>query len=163
MRKPGRPEKLNSELIKKISDLIRLGNYNYVAARACGVAKSTFYKWIEKGEADKEAGKDTIYSKFKDEIELAEAEAEVALVNKWRMMITDNPDYRQIKDFLIARWKQRWGQQIEISGKVQIDEGVDDAYVEEIYNQIRDRLFAKDKDAGIVDGSKTRNAQRGKG
>lgn len=159
-KKVGRPEKLNKELADKIAGLVRIGNYNYVAARACGISKATFYKWIEKGEEDKSKGKDTIYAYFSEAIGLAEAEAEVSLVNKWRMLITDNPDYKQIKDFLIARWKQRWGQQLEISGKVQLEEGVDEEHIEAIYDKLRDRLFGKIEDAGSMDSGKAHKSQR---
>lgn len=37
------------ELQDRIVGLIRAGNYAEVAARACGIAKKTFYDWLQRG------------------------------------------------------------------------------------------------------------------
>lgn len=47
---PGRPPKLNDELIKNIADLVRAGAYPWVAAAAYKVPLSTYHEWMMRGE-----------------------------------------------------------------------------------------------------------------
>ena len=39
------------ELTTRIVDLVRAGNYIETAAKAAGIHKSTYYAWMERGEA----------------------------------------------------------------------------------------------------------------
>jgi transposase-like protein len=48
-----RPTKLTPELREKIAALVREGNYAGTAAVACGIAESTFYDWMRRGEGSK--------------------------------------------------------------------------------------------------------------
>ena len=63
--------KLNSELTKNICENIKNGIPFVYACKLCGISKSTFYNWYNKGEkAD-----DGIFKEFYDEVEKAKAEA----------------------------------------------------------------------------------------
>lgn len=78
----GRKSVLDQELIARIAQMIRAGNYVEVACAAAGVSRQTFYNWLAEGEADKAA---PIYKEFRDRIDAARAEGEarnVALIAK---------------------------------------------------------------------------------
>lgn len=54
----------NKEAIKVFLEGIQLGQTIKDSAEFSNIAPSSIYLWVEKGEADKEAGKKTIYSDF---------------------------------------------------------------------------------------------------
>ena len=47
----GRHTKLTPEVHQQIVAFIRAGAYDWVAAEAAGIGKSTFYRWLERGAA----------------------------------------------------------------------------------------------------------------
>ena len=47
----GRPTKLTPAVHQQIVTFIRAGAYDWVAAEAAGIGKSTFYRWLERGAA----------------------------------------------------------------------------------------------------------------
>lgn len=55
----------------KLVSLIQVGNYAEVAARACGISKDTFYKWLLRGGKGEEP-----FKALADAIETAAAEAQ---------------------------------------------------------------------------------------
>jgi len=68
----GNKLKLNSELIDAICERIRVGSYPYIAAAACGVSKSTYYRWMATAERK---GARKIYRELKDRVSEAAAAA----------------------------------------------------------------------------------------
>jgi len=62
---------LTPELQRKLVTLIKVGNYAEVAARACGISKDTFYKWLLRGGKGEEP-----FKALADAVEHAAAEAE---------------------------------------------------------------------------------------
>lgn len=46
----GRKTKLTDELQQQIVSYIRAGAYDWVAAQATGIGKTTFYRWMQAGE-----------------------------------------------------------------------------------------------------------------
>lgn len=79
-RAPGTNQPLNTaagetlltpELQTRIVNMIRAGNYAEVAARACGIHKSTYYDWLLRGGRGEEP-----YRFLADAVESAAAEAE---------------------------------------------------------------------------------------
>lgn len=54
----------NKEAIKVFLEGIQLGQTIKDSAEFANISPSSIYLWVEKGEADKEAGKKTIYSEF---------------------------------------------------------------------------------------------------
>jgi hypothetical protein len=65
-----RKTKLTPEVQQKIVDAILEGAYDWVAARAAGIHKDTFYFWLQRGEAG-----ESPYSDFSDAIDHARAVA----------------------------------------------------------------------------------------
>ncbi len=70
----GRPGKLTPEVHQRIVAFIRAGSFAWVAAEAAGVSKSTFHRWLQRGEQE---GSEP-YCEFADEVRQAQAQARVA-------------------------------------------------------------------------------------
>jgi transposase len=71
----GRPTKLTDELRDEIVALVEVGNFPETAAEACGVDRSTFYRWKNRGDDGEEP-----YRDFCDAIARARAKAKVDLL-----------------------------------------------------------------------------------
>lgn len=73
MAKPiGRPSKLTPEITAKICDHIDSGAYVEVAAQACGIGRTTLYRWLKDNED------------FRDAVKTARANAMVASIRMVR-------------------------------------------------------------------------------
>lgn len=70
----GRPTKLTPALQARILKLVREGNYPETAAASLGVGRTTYYRWMERGE--KCAKGDEAYRDFRDALLRAKATAE---------------------------------------------------------------------------------------
>lgn len=117
----GRPSKLTPELQERIVLLIKAGTYRETVCAMVGIARSTLYEWMRRGQLSDQENE---YTRFYDEIlkALAWSEArDVAIVNQ-----------HAEKDFRAARWKlerrfpERWGRlrsrkTEEISGEASED------------------------------------------
>jgi len=68
--------KLTDDRRHKICLAIEAGNYNVVAAQACGVGETTFYRWMREGEEATSGAKREFWMAVKD----AEAKAETSNV-----------------------------------------------------------------------------------
>ena len=66
----GRPTKLTSEVHQTIVEYIRAGVFSHVAASAAGISKTTFHRWMRRGE--REPG---IYRDFMENVQQAQAQA----------------------------------------------------------------------------------------
>jgi transposase len=62
-RPTGRPCKLTPNIQARIVEAVTVGAYRAQAAQYAGIGVSTFYRWLETGEADATEG---IMSKFRD-------------------------------------------------------------------------------------------------
>ena len=69
----GRPTKLTSQIQNRIVALLEEDNYRETAADKGGIARSTFYNWMKRGEKEG----DGIYHEFSKAVLKAEAKAEV--------------------------------------------------------------------------------------
>ena len=94
--------KLTPDVTHKICDLIRNGQYKESAARAAGVAKSTFFLWQSMGEKG-EGGKK--YRDFYLAVQEAEAASEVFLVTS----VIKDGGWRGKLEVLKRRFPERWG------------------------------------------------------
>jgi transposase len=107
---PGRPTKLKPEVVRRLVEGIDVGMYRRDAARYAGIGRSTLYRWLERGEADAEAG---IGSELADvwwRVTHAEAVAEVRAVAVLRRAMTqDGVNGRAAVMFLARRYPRRWG------------------------------------------------------
>ena len=80
----GRRTKLSPEVHQQIVAIIRAGSYDWVAAEAAGIGKSTYYRWMERGEASAAEP----YRSFWSAVRQARAQARVAAEIEVRR---DNP------------------------------------------------------------------------
>jgi hypothetical protein len=108
----GRPSILSPKLTSEISRWIERGNTVDTAARLCGIAASTAYAWIEKGDLDG-AGP---HFEFSERISRARAKAEAAMVavlyNVAMGKIADKYSYNRLRaaiEWLSRRSPQEWG------------------------------------------------------
>ena len=130
-RPPGRPLKLNHDLIAKISEAIRAGAYIETAAAYCGIDKETFFKWLKKGA--RHQGR--LHTALNNSIRRALAESELSdVVNISRAAqgvpakYDDNhnllhsemrPDWKASAWRLERKFRKRWGTNtaVELTGK----------------------------------------------
>jgi transposase len=97
-----RPTKLTPAVQERVLQAIRAGNYAEVACRAAGIAPSTYYRWLERGEREPDGS----YARFAEAVRLAEAEAEVHAVALVRRAMSD--DWRAALAYLERRHPGRW-------------------------------------------------------
>lgn len=76
LSKGGRPPELTELLAAKICDYVEAGHFVSAAVQGCGISRSAYYLWLERGEGDRRRGETTIYSQFMDKIKEAEFLAE---------------------------------------------------------------------------------------
>jgi len=104
----GRPTKLTPKLQSKFVDLIAKGHYISTACQACGIARETFYTWLERAEQEAKNG-GGIYADFHDAVKKAEAEAEEALLAVVREKAIDKKDWLPAMTILERRHPEKWG------------------------------------------------------
>ena len=118
-KKRGRPSKLTKTVAAKIVEALEAGNFQEPAARAAGVSRSTFHRWMQRGADDESFNRTSIYRDFRDSVKKAEAEAEVKAVKcvidagetKWQAAMT----------WLERKFPERWsrGERREHSGTIE--------------------------------------------
>lgn len=109
----GRVTMLTPELMESILDLIRLGIHPPIAAQSKGVAESTWYQWIARGEGTHtQRLSEPIFIELVERVAEADAQAEstavITLVQKLRTA-------KEVQEFMAARWPDRWGKRTEIT------------------------------------------------
>lgn len=103
----GRPTKFH--LVKdKIIETIRRGNYYEPACKAAGIDYSTFRDWIKKGKEDQKG----LFFQFSKEVQKAEAEAELEIVQIWKDQMPQN--WQAAKEFLARRHPKSWASQNKV-------------------------------------------------
>jgi hypothetical protein len=106
----GRPSKCTPEVTAAIADRIRAGNFPDVAARCEGVGKSTFYAWMQRGEAEDEGP----YRDFVESVTRAEADFESLTLADVRSAVDQQGNAVNAKWLLERRNRDRWGQSIDV-------------------------------------------------
>lgn len=108
-----RPTSLTPELANGIVKLIQNGAHPITAAGAYGVARSTFYDWMERGEAtDPVRLALPLYIEFADNVRKAEYEAESTLVALAIAKIRTTADAVMV---LERRFSERWQRREEVT------------------------------------------------
>lgn len=97
-----RPTKLTAELRERVVRAIRAGNHVEPACRSAGISASSYYRWLERGREEQ----DGIYREFREQVERAEADAEVHAVAVIRKAMPD--DWRAALAYLERRHPARW-------------------------------------------------------
>jgi hypothetical protein len=80
----GRPSIITEELIEQIATLIRAGAYAHVACGAAGIARRTYYTWLDENKCP-----EPIYAHFREVIQQARDEARANAEIRVRV---DKPD-----------------------------------------------------------------------
>lgn len=144
----GRPTKLTPELLEKISGYVEAGNFVDIACQACGINRSTYYRWKNRGETNNKG----IYHDFCNTIKKAEAVGEVSHVEKIR---EGKSGWQSSAWWLERRFPDRWGKvdRVDLTSK---GEGINRSIkLEELSNDDLNRI------ADILRTSQAANADRG--
>lgn len=108
-----RPTKLTPEIAVGILTLIKNAVHPVAAAEAFGVARSTYYGWIERGLGiDPVRPMEPIYAEFADAVAQAEAQAESTLVGMAIAKVRTTGDAVML---LERRFQERWQKREEIT------------------------------------------------
>jgi len=106
----GRPSKLSYDRQEKIATAVESGKSITSAARMAGVDRTTVYGWADKGEADKEAGKDNEFTEFYDRLTRAKGHGEDFYYNLALELAKENEDHRFIASLMKQRYPDSWGE-----------------------------------------------------
>jgi len=107
-----RRSKLTEDLQHKITALLRNGNYVETACGAAGISVSTFYAWMERGEADERAGTQSAFLEFSEAVHRTRAEGEALLLQQIRQAAPT--DWRAAAWILERTAPERFGRRTEI-------------------------------------------------
>lgn len=117
-----RPSKLTPLVQERIVKALQAGAHPETAARYAGTDRSTYYRWLERGDPDGTESRDAPYREFRLAVEQAEAEAElrdVGLIAK-----AGKHDWRAVAWRLERRHRERWGRAAPDSGAEPPREGL---------------------------------------
>jgi hypothetical protein len=122
-----------------------------------GVSETTYYKWLELSEkpnAKKE------YKEFRESVEQAEAEAEVAAIARIRQA-ADGGDWKAAGWYLERKHGERWGRNDKIRQEItgSVTQSIDVTF-DEMKNAVIDFL-SEDDDEPIDSGTVTEEAESG--
>ena len=107
----GRKTKLTPEVQEIIVDGINAGLTLGLTCARAGVARSTFYDWLEKGEAAKSG----VLMEFSDTVSRARADSAMRLVSQ--ITLQAPTDWRAAAFLLERRFPDDYGKRSEITGK----------------------------------------------
>lgn len=120
-----RPSKLDDVLQGKLVARIRAGAFAEQAARACGIAPSTFYAWQARGRAAIASGTkakaEQPFVSLVEALDEALADAEIHATTVLRAAMGD--DWRAAAWYLERRHPKRWSRK---AAEAQLDEGAGD-------------------------------------
>ena len=104
----GRPSKLSYERQEQIASDIEAGRSLTSSARKAGVTPQTVINWIDRGEAEKEAGKENEYTQFFERITRAKGEGEEFYFSLALQLAKENGDHRFIASLMKQRFPDSW-------------------------------------------------------
>lgn len=108
----GRPSLLTDAKIRAIASHIEKGNFAVTACTLEDISERTFYHWLDVGQHDERAGKDTLHARFLQSIKKASAEAESRNV---QIAQEGGVGWRANMTWLEKRFPDRWGHQSKLS------------------------------------------------
>jgi len=104
--------KLNAKVIEKAIGYLEEGNYIETVATLIGITSKTYFDWINKGLADIEADKVSLYSKFCNATKEAQAEAERRAVASIQQ--AGEKSWQANAWYLERKFKDRWALRTEL-------------------------------------------------
>jgi hypothetical protein len=102
----GRPTLLEPDVIDRLEQMLKAGNYLEVALRATGVGGATFRDWMRRGRTSRAPG-DELYRELVERVDLARAEGEVRNVAQIASAARDN--WQAAAWILERSYPERWG------------------------------------------------------
>lgn len=109
--KGGRPSILTRKLMQDILALVEEGNYLKDAVLAQGVYEQTYYRWIEKGEADRAIGKHTIHAQLCESATCARAKARTVHVGLILKNSKRGANAQASLEFLARTDRENWSKE----------------------------------------------------
>jgi len=147
----GRRTKLTPELQQQICDLLAMGNYADDVCDIVGIGETTFYRWLQEGEAGKEP-----YREFRESIKKAQAQAVARAVAGIQRAGLDG-SWQALAWFLERRYPDKWGkrERVEHSDEMKPDLSfADDLDIDTLARIAKGEYIAPDEreDADLVAG-----------
>lgn len=99
-----RPTKLTAQRQESIAQMIENGHSIRAACRCNGIGHSTFYDWLERGDAQEEG----LYADFSDRIARARGHGEQKLVDELLDMAREQRDTKTMLSVLRSRYPDSW-------------------------------------------------------
>lgn len=107
-------------MLKRLEQALSTGATRRASAIYAGISEASFYHYLERGEADKQADQETPFSEFLEIVTRAEAQADVLANTAIRSAMAN--DWRAAAWYLERRHPADWGRQerhqVEHSGSV---------------------------------------------
>ena len=113
-------------------DALASGCYRETAYRAAGIGATTFARWMEQGEADDEADRDSVFRDLRMAIMEAEARAEQDALGLIQQAARDGT-WQAAAWFLERKKPERWGrrERHQVDSTVQVS-----AEIEVVHNRV---------------------------
>lgn len=111
----GRPSKLTPEVLARIINAVRTGNYIEPACAYAGIDQRTYHNWVARAKGARSGE----YFQFFQALKQAQAEAEIALVSRWYGRAPE--DWRSTSTMLMRRHPERWGAREESDSDKDVD------------------------------------------
>ena len=116
-RKIGRPTKLTKQLKNRLFKALKSGISYETACEFAGISPSTFYKWVNEGERDKENNYRTEFSEFLEDLKKANASVEMHLIQQ----VANDPSWQSKAWILERRLRDKWGRKEKVDGEIKHD------------------------------------------
>jgi len=107
---PGRPTKLTYEKQEKIASDIEQGRSMASAARKQDITPQTVHNWMQRGESDKEEGKENEYTEFFERLTRAKGYGEEWYFQAIMDLAQENEDHRFLMSLMKQRYPDSWGE-----------------------------------------------------
>lgn len=104
---------MTPELITHAAQLVSAGNYIATVCKYLDIDESTWYRWMQKGQRQKEG----LFYEFYKDIKKAEAAAEMRAVTG--IVAAGKVSWQALAWYLERKYPKRWGkrEQIDLDGK----------------------------------------------
>lgn len=149
--KGGAPSKFNEKRAEKLLQAVRGGNYLQTAASYAGISYQTLRRWLLKAD---EPGAPPEYVAFKESLEKARADAEVAALAKIQKAASEGA-WQASAWYLERSWPERWGRRdtnrVELvgdgGGPVKVVSGIelDDASMNALAQRLASRAALEER------------------
>jgi len=138
----GQPTKLTPDVLERLTEALKAGNYIETACTYAGIGASTYHAWVTKAEQD-DAPKQ--YKDFLDAVKKARAEAEIRNVALIQRAASEGKNWTAAAWWLERSQPARWGRQTKVTQEIS---GVGGApiQVEDVRQSVLDFIRSKAPD-----------------